>query len=108
MTLIVEIELCDTGPLVSEFPQYGGPVILIGCVARVNEDKPPVLLLLVLLRKQPHKIITTIDCRLYPPEYLFSPTGLLSHLYLHHKDELIRTPAPGLPYPDWEYTGMFI
>ena len=42
-------------------PQHGSLVILIERVVRVNEEKPPVILLLVLMQDNPYRV--------YPPFY---------------------------------------
>ena len=44
-----EFKICATVPIVLDLPHNYGPVLLIECIVRVNEDKPPVLILRVLL-----------------------------------------------------------
>ena len=58
----VKSKLRATGPLMPDIPEHGCTVLLIERIARINEEKPPILLLTVLLEEDTH----CMDGALYP------------------------------------------
>ena len=56
VAVAVECEPRTTTPLMPHLPQHGFTVLLIGCIACVYEEEPPVLLLGVLLPQKPHRV----------------------------------------------------
>ena len=88
VVVAVESEPHTTGPLMPHRPQYGCAVLLIERIARVNEDKPPVLLLDMLLPQEPHRMNTPFDPRLQSTAELLRPTGLLGLRPCHLQHEL--------------------
>ena len=62
MALAVKSKLRATGTLMPDSPEHGCPVLLIERITRVNEEKPPILLLPVLLEEDAHRM----DGALYP------------------------------------------
>ena len=62
MAVSVKRKLRATGPLVPDSLEHGCPNLLIELVARVNEEKTPILLLLMFLPEDAHHM----DGALYP------------------------------------------
>ena len=55
-------KLLATGPLVPDSPEHGCPVLLIERITRINEEKPPILLLPVFFEEDAYHM----DGALYP------------------------------------------
>ena len=77
-------------------PQHGGPIILMERVSHINEEKPPVLILQVLLPQQLHVMYPPLDTRINPSTDMFSSTGLLCLYSGNCKNALCRAVAPHL------------
>ena len=77
MLVTVEGELFATGPLIRDCLRHGGIFLLIDCVTRVNEEKSPVFLLLMILPEHLHNMYLTLYLRFDSPAYLIHPIGLI-------------------------------
>ena len=75
VTVTVKGKLRATGPLVLDSPEHGCPVLLIERVARVNEEKPPILLILKLLPEDAHRVYGALYPRLQASRQLRHATG---------------------------------
>ena len=60
MAVAVKSKLRATGPLMPDNPEHGCPVLLIERITRINEEKPPILLLPVLLKEDAHRMYGAI------------------------------------------------
>ena len=87
VAVTVEGKLCTTGPLMTDFPHHGGPVLLIECVSCVNDKKLQVLLLWMMFPEQLHNM--------YPPLY----THLKDDTELFYSAGLLWPMVPPLPSP---------
>ena len=79
-------------------PNHGCVILLIERIVRVNEEVPPVLLLVVLLPQMPHRMDTSLYSRLQATAELFRPAGLLGLRPCHHHHTLFQYPPPSLPH----------
>ena len=64
MAVAVKFQPRTTGPLVAHRPQHGCAILLIERVLRINEEKPSVLLMGMLLPQDPHRVNPPFDTRL--------------------------------------------
>ena len=104
MAISVKFKLWTIGPLVLHFPHHGCGVLLIERIARIIEDKPPVIFLVLLMPQDPHRGNNPFDPRFQPPAEFLLPAGLLV-LFPHQLQQtLSKHPPPGISYPDWPYT----
>ena len=78
VAVAVKGELCVTGPLVVNCPKHDIPILFIGNVHGVNEEKPSLLLMKFLLSQQFHSVYGTLNFHLRPSTELICPTGFLS------------------------------
>ena len=90
----------------SDRPQNYGPVLLIELIAHINEDKPPVLLLQVLLPHKPHHVDPTLYLLFHTPEELLFPLGLFGLHSHHRKDVLCKEDLPDIANPNRSHTGI--
>ena len=79
-------------------PHHGCVILLIERIVRVNEEVPPVLLLVVLLPQMPHRMDTSLYSRLQATAEMFRPAGLLGLLRRHHQLTLRQYPPPRFPH----------
>ena len=67
----------NTGPIVAHLPQYGYAFLLVERIACVNREKPPVLLLDMLLLQEPHRVNPPFDPCLQSTAELLRTAGIL-------------------------------
>ena len=89
----VEGELRATRPLMMYIPKHGCPVLLIERVPCINEEKPPVLFLRVLLPEDAHCMYAALYPRFYSPVQLDFLAGGLCLLPRHPKQALFHQPS---------------
>ena len=70
VAVAVKCKPCTTGPSVEHLQQHCCKFFLIERIARFNEEKPPVLLLGVLLPQEPQHMNLPLDPRFQPPTEL--------------------------------------
>ena len=103
-----ECKICATGPIVSDRPQNYGPVLLIECIAHVNRDKTPVVLLQVLLPHKPHHVDSPLYIYFQTPEELLLPVGLFGLFSNHCKYALSEESLPGITNPNRSHIGILV
>lgn len=91
------------GTLVVHRPQNGGTVLLIECIVRINEEKPPLILLVMMLPHKPDRVNSPLDPGFQLPTELLHPAGLLGLCSFHQKNTLLKQSHTGLSHPDWPY-----
>ena len=83
-----------------ERPQHDSLVLLIERIAQVNEDKTPVLLLIMLPPKHQYSVYPPLNpCFNITADLLF-PTVIFGLLICHHQDEFGETLSPCLSNPN--------
>ena len=77
VAVAVKFKPHTTWPLVTHRPHHGYAFLLIKRIARVNEEKPPFLLLGVLMPQEPHYVNSSLHTGFQPPAELLHTTDLL-------------------------------
>ena len=77
VAVAIKYKPLSNGTLLWHHPQHGGAVLLVECIACVNEEKPSVLLMGVLLPQEPHHVNTPLDTVFQIPAELLHTEGLL-------------------------------
>ena len=90
------------------FLYNGCAVLLIERIARVNEEKPPVLILGLLLPQKPYRVNPPLNPGLQTPTELLLPAGLLDLRPCHRQHTLQKHLETGISHSDCPYTRVLV
>ena len=98
--MVVQRETHTTGKLKPDYPQDFCPVLPIELIARIDEEKTPILILVILLPLYMHGMYAPLNYGLHSSAQLIFSTILIGFRPRHRQNALQHKLYSHLPDPD--------